>query len=390
MKRVYCIDSFATRLTVDSQQTLEGSITGRVTVTRCGVFDYLDPRSSEEGGTGGVIRVARLPKYVLDRKAQDSLQRVPFQVDHMVFLTPDNMAQYKVGNSGSHVEVNGEDVSVDFTIDDQKGIAAIAAGKDGVSCGYWHGLVFESGTYNGDSYDAYQYNHVALCADPRLGDDLRIQMDSISPKVSGDSKAPPILLRAKDGAYKPKSTDRENSMKKIALDNGIQYDAADEVAVAYAALKTANDAAATALTEAKTALQAEKDAHGATKDLLKAEKDSMPGKVDAAVTERTTIDAAMAAHLSAPEITALKGKSAKDCKLAVIGKAFPDIATDGKADIAIDTLFEAAAASSVDTAASLRGKSGKPAAGEGQSEDSEEALLEKQRSDVTGMATAKK
>lgn len=396
MNKVFCLDSFSTRLTVVGRDAVAGSLNGKVSLTRCGVFDYLDPRTPEEGGTGGIIRVARLPEYVLAKSAQDSLKRLPFQVEHVEFLTPDNMAEFKVGNTGSDVFVDGEEVVADFTIDDVKGIAAIDAGKDGVSCGYYHGLVFQPGSYKGMAFDAYQtdyeYNHVALCADPRLGDDLRLEYDSAKSKPIGastDSNRPRIMFRMKAGDSSTTPSTRENNMKKISLDGTTFIDVADEVAAHIA--KQAKDAA-DAKTAADAALQAEKDAHGATKDLLQAEKDALPAKIKAAVAERSALDTAIAKFVPEAKRAALKDAAAIDCKKAVISAWNPALTLDGKSEAAIDTLFEAAVTDgkpAEDAAAAARAAAGGQGGSGSGHQENDADLLAEQRKALTGMATEK-
>jgi hypothetical protein len=403
--KLLCIDSFATRLAVDSARTPEGYVTGRVTVTRCGVFDYVDPRSEAEGRSpSGIIRVARLPKYVLAKKAQKGLERVPFQVDHVVMLDAANMAQYKVGNSGSIVEVEGEEISVDFTVDDAKGIAAIEAGKDGVSCGYYHGLVFERGRYGADEFDAYQtdydYNHIALCKDPRLGDDLRIAMiDSMSKHpagASGDSTPPRILFRATGDSHQKPNT--EPSMtRKITLDS-IDYEVPPQVAVAIEKMQGDAKTSATALTTANTAkeaaekaLKAEQDSHDATKALLKAEKDGFEEKVKTATAERVSVDSTAKRVLGEAGFKAMDGKPVAEVKMAVVKVVHPKLALDGKSADFVNTLFEAVSADDTittsNTAAALRAAAGGNKSTD--ADESEDALLEEQRKSLTGLATSK-
>lgn len=394
MTRAYCIDSFDTRLSVDAERSPEGYIHGRAPVTRCGVFPYMDQ-------DGKVLMVARLPQHVLLKKSLDTLKRIPFQVDHVEFLDAGNMARLKVGNGGSDVEVDGEIVSIDFVIDVLAGIAAIDGGKQQLSCGYWHGLVFESGTYNGVAYDAYQveieYNHVAICQQARLGSDLRIDVGDafkIPAGASGDSGNVRIYVRSADGVTPPSSKDTSMSLRKITLDS-IDYEVPPQVAVAFAKMQAdATDMASqlltaqTAKTTADTALATETSAHDATKALLKAEKDGFEGRVTAETEARAALDAVAVKFLSETERTALKGKPALDTKTAIVKKWKPTLDLTGKDATFINTLYLAAEHDGEPgTNSAAEGRAAGGAGGHAPAAGSMDALLEEQRKDLTNLAS---
>jgi hypothetical protein len=305
----------------DATKTPEGYLRGRALISRTGVFEY---RASEFGLPGGdrVIRVLRHPDDVFNQESLRSFRQVPITIEHQAMLDASNVGKFKVGQLGSELQVNSPYVESDLVVDAKEGVDAVeAGGKREVSCGYWFQLVEERGEFEGQPYEFRQTqirgNHLALTDAARLGPELRISVDS---------KNFPCAVQGRAGLDShPQRREPHMSMVKIALDGGLSYDAAPEVAVAFDALKRkaqeAIDALEAAKTE-KTGLQAKLDAAEAAKktaeDALKAERDGMAEKVAAAAKDRADLLAIAQEALDAEALKDLDGKDAQEIKRAII------------------------------------------------------------------------
>lgn len=333
------------KVTFDAQRTPEGFLQARAPMTKCGVFAY-------EQKDGTILRELRHPDDVYAATALKSMEQLPIQVDHVAMLTPDNCQALQVGQVGNNIEVGAPHVWGNLRVTTRKGIdAATVEGKDGLSCGYFCDLVMEPGVYNGEQYDARQinivYNHLALCTTPRLGDELRVSMDSA-------------------GAFqtdrKPRNDSdpqKETPMNvKILAENGIQYDALPEVAAEISRL---NKALGTAKTDAATAASAAQAMLDSTKATMQAAIDKATGRADAAEAKVTELDKEVKAMptkiadgiksriglveiatkaMDAAGIAKLDSMTELDIKKAVIMARDPEAKLDDKSEAYIQAAFD--------------------------------------------------
>lgn len=210
----------------------DGSVIVDASVTRVGVFEYVDPR------TGKVTRELRPPEEVLDPASLKTLSLIPFTNDHPPeMVTLDNIRNYQKGTTGENVEVTDDHVYVKVAIQDQETISLANNGKTQVSSGYFADVEETPGTWNGEPYDFVQrnirYNHVALVDTGRAGPSVSLRMDS------EDSPRFDFAIQVETNEMKVKRTDEEMPAgETVSVEiGGITLEVAKEVAVAIALLK---------------------------------------------------------------------------------------------------------------------------------------------------------
>lgn len=335
------------KVAFDAARSPEGFLEAKAPITKCGVFAY-------EQKDGTVLRELRHPDDVYAAQALKSMEMMPIQVDHVAMLTPDNSKSLQVGQVGNNIMVAAPHVWGNLRLTAREGIdAATLQGKDGLSCGYFCDLVIEPGVYNGEQYDARQvnlvYNHLALCTVPRLGDELRVSMDSAG---AFQTERKPRL---------DSTSQQENPMNvKIIAANGIAYDALPEVAAEVKrlqdALAKATADAATAAATASALLDSTKAALQTTADTATAKADSLQEKVTALEAEAKKIPQLVAdgikARIGLVQIAAktldeaalekIDGMTDLDIKKAVILAREPKANLDGKSEAYLDARFDSA------------------------------------------------
>jgi hypothetical protein len=182
----------------------------------------------EDGNQWGELRLAEdyLTPQVIDAWKLASLTN-----DHPeVFVTPDNWSEYAVGTLGSNVRASADakGTLADIAVNDAATIAAVKAGKKGLSCGYGCTLVEESGEYNGVAYKFRQTkpepNHVSVVDEPR-GAGCEFIVDGVR------------SVRPRPQAEQP--NEDEKNMKKDAkiMIGEAEHEVPDEVAAMVAELK---------------------------------------------------------------------------------------------------------------------------------------------------------
>lgn len=152
---------------IEAYETPTGlRLDGLINTCDC-VYVYQD----EDGNEWGELRLAEdyLTPEVLAAWRLSALTN-----DHPdVFVTPENWADFAVGTLGSNVRASsdGKGTLADIAVNDAATIAAVKAGKKGLSCGYGCTLVEEAGEFNGVPYKFRQTNpvpnHVSVVDEPR-------------------------------------------------------------------------------------------------------------------------------------------------------------------------------------------------------------------------------
>ena len=317
-----------------AKRTDEGYIRADAIVTRTGVFIYQNP-------DGTLRRELRHPDNVFAADSLGSLNMIPVTVDHPEerLVTAENADRLSVGTTGEKVQVDGQHILVSLTVTHQDAVEKVDMGKKELSLGYTLDLVKEDGVYNGERYDYRQtnikYNHLALVDRARAGGAASLNLDA------GDA----LQIDAAETQTKPQK--EQKTMNKVTLD-GIQYDAAPEVANALEKANARADAAEKALTESKVAL----DGETAKTSKLEAERDTLKENADKA----TNADAIQGAVKARMELERVAGKvfNADDAKeianmddaaikAKVIVEKFPNANLDGKDAVYVQARFDAAA-----------------------------------------------
>lgn len=340
---------FAFDRTTKFKETPEGFLQGFAVLTNVGVFPY---RQAD----GSILWELRPPEEVFKDSTMDSLRGKPITNEHpSEFVTAENVSDYAVGSIGDSVMRDNLHLSAFLSIQAKEAVDAIKAGKRGLSCGYSvkvvdHDMEYDTidldgnpikkvypcpGVFMGVPYDRIQTdienNHLSLVDRGRAGDAARIRVDGAMIPMNMVPTSTPIH--------------KEKSMKKIKLDNDLEYEVAPEVAVAYeAAKKTALDAAAKleATVAEHTKLDSEHRATIAAKDdkiaSLEATIAAEPARLDAAVKARAGLLSTAAKHG-----VEIKGdETDHEIRVAVLKKLKPSCKIDGEDEAFVGTYFRIA------------------------------------------------
>ena len=343
-------DSLYWEDTTKFTKTPEGYLQGRAVLTNVGVFPYLQK-------DGSVRWELRPEEEVFKASCMDSLKGKTVTNDHPTELvTSKNDREVSVGSLGETITRDNFHLIGFLTIKDEAAVAAIESNeKRGLSCGYevevttepmtyekidWDGkLVTKTykcpGVWMGVPYDAIQTNivnnHVALVKQGRAGDDATIRMDGL--RLDLPVPAPVSTPKGK----KP--------MKKLSLDNGLEYEVAPEVGVAYESLKLKCDSLASEVTATKAAMDSKSNELRAALDAKDEEIKGLKATVEG---EAKRVDAAVAGRLvllttAQKAGVTLKGdESEVDVKKAVILAVSPEAKLDGESDEYVGFRFKLA------------------------------------------------
>lgn len=147
-------------------------------LTRAGIFKYRLP-------DGTIRRELRHPDEVFREDSVASLRQCPVTDRHPPeMVNADNSKKYSVGSVSENIQRTDNDhLAATLMITDADAVAAIDMNvRRQVSCGYTADVIMDSGTFNGEPYDARQtnirYNHAALVEVGRAGPDVRVKLDS--------------------------------------------------------------------------------------------------------------------------------------------------------------------------------------------------------------------
>lgn len=233
------------------KRTEEGFLRGEAIVTRVGVFPYVN-------ADGTLRHELRHPDDVLSSEAMASLSLLPITIDHPSSLvTIENSDDLVIGHTGETARPDGSNIVVPLVITSKRGLDAVAGGRKELSLGYKLELVKEDGVYDGVPYTHRQrnirYNHLALVHSARAGRAARLNMDGVD-EIS-------VQLDQLEEEVPAMTT-------KVNID-GLQYDAAPEVARAL-------DKADKTISELQTDIQK-------VRADSKAELDKLQARLDAAI-----------------------------------------------------------------------------------------------------------
>lgn len=300
------------RVAIHATKTGEGFIRDKPIVGRTGILEYRNP-------DGSTRREYRPPEEAFNADSLNSLQGKPITMGHQGMVTSDNSNIIQpIGTVLSPGRQDKDNIVADVVI------YQLPTEARELSCGYNLDLEETPGvTPDGQPYDAIQrhirYNHVAVVPKGRAGI-ARLNMD-------GDQE--PDFEGNRTGGTK--------KMEKVRLDNGIEYDAAPEVAVFVDQLREDSKKQKAEM----DTLQAKYDA--ALSDLKKAKEDAQQAdekakaNFDQAVRDRV----AVLKRADAFGIEVSDEMTVQDIKKAVIKKAHgDDFDLEGKSDEYINAAYD--------------------------------------------------
>lgn len=292
---------------IEATKTDEGFIIDRPIIGRVGLLRYLNADGSE--------RIEyRPPEEAFNADSLKSIRGKPITLGHKAMVNSKNADKLPiVGTVLSEGVQDGENIRADVSI------YSLPTAARELSCGYSLDLDETPGTTpDGKRYDAVQrnirYNHLAIVPKGRAGN-ARLNMD-------GDQ----II-----------ESEAKKHMAKVRLDNGLEYEAAEEVRLELEKLR-ANKAKDKANFDA---LQGKYDALDAKakkleKDLAD-EKNNKTANFDSAVKERVEMLNIAKQH----NLDKADNMSNKDIKIAVIKKVNGDnFNLDEKSDEYINGVFD--------------------------------------------------
>lgn len=292
-------------------KTDEGFLVDSPIVARIGIQEY-------RRADGTVQRELRLPEEVFHPDSLASMRGKPITVDHPKTgkVTSKDAHRVTVGTILAEGKQDGDNVRTDITIHSPDAIGD----RRELSLGYTAILDETPGVWNGQEYDAIQrtirVNHLSVVKHGRAGV-ARLNMDS-------------------DEEVFINQQEQQTMTVKVKLDNGIEYDAAPEVAAELAKLRA--------------------DASGFAEKLnvipkLEAERDTLKARVDAIPDElKKAQEQGKTEALARIQLETVAGKFKIDAadktdrqiKEAVILTVRKDAVLAEKSDIYIDAAFDMA------------------------------------------------
>ena len=337
------------RSPVKATKNEDGFIYDTPILTRTGVFVYLNPDGSER-------REYRPPEEVFHADSLQGYKGLPITNGHPGLVTSANAANHTIGAVLGEARQDGNNLIADIVIHNP---AAVNAGNKELSVGYKLDLDETPGiSPDGERYDAIQRNirpnHLAIVKKGRAGV-ARLNMDG-------------------DAVF----NDKDVTMSKMRLDNGIEYDAAPEVIQAYNKLK--QDAADSEAAKAQE--QARADA--AEADLKKLQSELPQMKQDALAAARSRVELEAVANTHQVEFNA--DSADRSIKEGVIKAIRGDsVSFDGKSDDYVQAAYDFALQSHAEAQkADAVAKQRQDMADKGQPEMSAEAARAKYINSMNG------
>jgi len=330
-----------------------GSLVGKAAIFGVGVYRYM-------GADGKITSEFRPPEEVFSEETLDSYELVPLTNNHPPEkVTPETYKKYAVGALGEEIEHDAFNAYAELAIHDADAIAAVEAGRTGLSGGYSCNVVTSGevsypvmgwnedysakvevartkypvpGNFNGTPYDAIQTmirgNHVALVDVPRGGDALHLRFDGAD--VGVGIRVP---------CMQPTPTNKENeSMKKIKLDGAQEHEVPEAVAIHIDGL----EASVANLTKDKADAESKVAAANAAVDAMKADADNLKASIPAKIQEGISARLALVAKVDGLKVEVKHEDSEETIKAAVVKAAMPNVNLDGADATKLDAYFEAA------------------------------------------------
>jgi uncharacterized protein len=301
--------------------TPQGGLRVPATLTRSGVFEY---RKTD----GSITRELRHPDEVFHKDAVESFANAPLSIGHVATITPDNWKEVAVGHVVGTPKQDGKFLAGDCHIMRRDAVSRVQSGElQELSCGYEVDIDPTPGTWNGERYDAVQRNirgnHVALLPEGagRAGPDVRLRTDGkdgaaqdVGFRVDSDVPIPPPVTTQAD-------TDKGGAKGATVVDAGDK----------------GGQAAAT-----PDVLLGRIDSLTAENAELKKRLDAMPGQIETAAAERTTLLAKVSGFM--PKEWKADGKDVATIEREALLALRPDLKLDGKSADYVRGAYEQALA----------------------------------------------
>ena len=167
-----------TEIRCDANKTSEGYLIARATIARTGVFYYANSGKYE----------VKLPDDLFNPNSLKTLKNLPIVSEHPntfngtidAHTAPNYIKGYTIDEPKI---INNKELEITLQIIDADLIAEIESGvRSYVSLGMITDLIDEIGTYDFKQYQIRQtnirYNHIAVTSSPRLGEGMKIRLDS--------------------------------------------------------------------------------------------------------------------------------------------------------------------------------------------------------------------
>jgi|SRR6186713_374115 len=303
------------RAPIKATKTPEGFVQDSPILSRVGVFEYRQP-------DGTTRKEFRPPEEVFHADHLASIAGKPITDEHHGRITSANARGKLIGatmSPGRADAENPDNLRGDIVIHDASSLGT----KRELSLGYTLDLDETPGEYNGIRYDAIQrnirVNHLALVSRGRAGN-ARLNLDAADAVSVSTEDDEPIMTTV-----------------KIRLDSGLEYDAAPEISVAYAAQ-----------TAKVSAEKTRADAAEAERDALKAKVDAIPSQIATARADALKEATAHVALVADAKVLGVKfAEDAKDTdiRIAVIKHVRGDsIDLTGKSEAYLEAAFDQARA----------------------------------------------
>jgi hypothetical protein len=319
------------------QITDEGFLTCQASVTRAGVFDYLDD-------SGKTVRELRSPEEVFAEDSLATLRMIPvtFQHPQAKRVTVDNNRQLNVGLTGEVVTHDDQFVNCTVKILDKAVVAYVldrhGQGKDvELSCGYDAEVVSIAGEHPTEGhYDAVQknirYNHLSIVPRGRAGANVKLKLDT-KRKEKHMFKFIRKALKLDGFAMDAIEAEVPEQAQSVLAHLGQKLDEAVEV------IKE-RGARIAELTKKADADQAKIDTLTEEVEKLKTDNaalsDPSGEKIQAIIADRKALE-----DVAAKVDVKTDGMTDQAVKVAVIEKQSPEFKADGKSADYIDARFDA-------------------------------------------------
>lgn len=347
--------------------TASGALKGKAAFTCVGVFRYL-----AEDGT--IRNEFRPPEEVFKEDSLDSWKGVTVTNGHPTEkVGPDNFSRVSVGSIGDRIESDAYNVYAPITVQQSEAIAAVQAGRTGLSGGYSCDMVSSGkvsypvmgyqrdpidgeykemeigrteynvpGNWGGIPYDEIQTNiignHVALVDVPRGGDALHLRFDSADTEIG--IRVPPTEAPAtKTDGTTPQLRTGGETMKKIRLDGEtVEHEVPEAVATRFDSMKLE----LASLTKDKADSAASLAAANAALETVKTDAAALAASIPSKVQDAVSARLALVEKADSMGVKVKHEDSDDAIKGAVILAAMPTVKVDDMDSVNLEAHFTAA------------------------------------------------
>jgi hypothetical protein len=320
-----------------------GYLSGRAIIAGVGIQTY---KTSD----GKTLRVLREPDQVFDSASIRTLAMLPLVVRHPnKNFTPETIQNKQVGSLGEDIINDAYYVYAPIVVTAKKAQDLIATGEmKELSIGYRAGLVFDSGEWQGQAYDAKQVNirgnHVAIVKKARAGSAASFVMADGHEHEIDFEECDAVLMDDLDTTLSDKITQPNNPkgghMAKFTLKNGQVVEADQSFIDSHTAILAENEALKSRVSDLSSG-ESDLKAKLAAKDVEL--KDAQANTIDDAEVERRAReindvrDTAKAAGVEFKD-----SDSVKALKIAVVKKVLPDAEFSDDNETEVSAFFNAA------------------------------------------------